>query len=286
MVILVRYAEIGIKGKNREHFERVLMDNIASCLNAHAIPFKKVRRLFGRIIVETDNPCTQLKTVFGIASFSQAVPAGKTVEEAFAATREQVQQLTDRHTFRVSCQRLDKTFAITSQQLCIQLGEKLLAATKAKVKMQQPSVDVAIEIIDGMIYALASRIEGPGGMPAGSQGKAIVLIENDASVLAALLVLKRGCSIIPAVLKETDLALLKSFAYATWHEPIAIKSVAELDALAEKHRAPAVILNDTLTSIREISLKALVLRPLSAHSAEDITNERKQFEHLFDADRP
>lgn len=284
MVILVRYAEIGIKGKNREHFERVLMDNIESCLKAHQVPFRKVRRLFGRILVETDQPCSQLKTVFGIASFSQAIPAGKTIEEAFAATREQVQQLTDKHTFRVSCQRLDKTFAITSQQLCIKLGEQLLGATKAKVKMQQPSVDVAIEILEGIIYVLKSRTEGPGGMPAGSQGTAIALIENDASVLAALLVLKRGCSVIPAVLQETNLALLKSFAYATWHEPIAIKSLAELDTLAEKNRAQAVILNDTLASVREISLKALVLRPLSAHSAEDITNERKQFEHLLNAD--
>lgn len=280
MTILVRYAEIGIKGNNRATFERALASNIEACLRTHAIPFTSVHRIYGRILVETDNPCAQLKHVFGIASFSNAVKAGTTIDAAFAIARPLVASLKETDSFRVSCQRLDKAFPLTSQQVGAQLGEKLAAVTKAKVKMQQPTVDVGIEVMDGAVYVLASRTEGPGGMPVGSAGTIIALIEDDASILAAVLMLKRGCIVIPALLKDVDLSLLKAFAEKHWLEPVPIASLSELDALATKHRAGAVVLNDTFASARGIDLKALVLRPLSAYAPEEIINERQSFQHI------
>jgi len=280
MVILVRYAEIGIKGRNRERFERALVQNIELCLKHHSIPHA-VRRLFGRILIETDNPCVALRRVFGIASFSQAVPAGKTVDDALAVTKAQVERLTENDTFRITCQRSDKNFPLTSQDVCIQLGAKLGAVTKAKVRMQNPTVNIELEIIDGKIYALADRTEGPGGMPVGSQGTVLALIENDASVLAALLVMKRGCSIVPVMVQDIDLSLLDAFAPS----PQAQEKNADIDALLAKHRAQAVVLNDTLDNARQVSLNALVLRPLSGMNKEDIVNERKRIESLLDSDR-
>ena len=285
MTILVRYAEIGIKGNNRVTFERALASNIESCLRAHAIPFSRVYRIYGRIIVETDNTCAQLRHVFGIASFSHAVKAGSTIDAALAVAKQQVEKLAETDTFRVSCQRLDKAFPLTSQQVCVQLGEKLAAVTKAKVKMQQPTVDVGIEVIDGALYVLASRTEGPGGMPIGSAGTIIALIEDGASILAALLMLKRGCIVIPALLKDVDVSLIAAFAEKHAVEPVRIASLDELDALAAKHRADAVVLNDTFATARGISLKALVLRPLSSYTPGEIKNERQAFHDMLDADK-
>jgi thiamine biosynthesis protein ThiI len=281
MVILVRYAEIGIKGKNRSLFERALAQNIEACLRAHSIPFARVRRMFGRIFIETDNPCAPLRHVFGIASFSHAIPAGASIADAAKAAQPLIATLTGQDSFRVSCQRLDKTFALTSHDVCVQLGAELAKRTKAKVKMTNPSVNVEIEIIEGQLHVLTSRTEGPGGMPVGSQGKVIALIENDASVLAALLIMKRGCIIIPALLKNTDLSLLKGFAESHWNEPQPIAALNELDALAAQHRAHAVVVNDTLAAPREIPLNALTLRPLSVHTIEEITHERQSFAHML-----
>jgi thiamine biosynthesis protein ThiI len=283
MVILVRYAEIGIKGRNRERFERALAQNIEQCLRAHQVPFAQVRRVYGRIIIETDHPCACLKHVFGIASFSQATPAGATIEQAAQAAAPLVAALTESDSFRISCQRLDKNFPLTSHDVCVQLGDKLRTVTKARVKMATPTVDIGIEIIDGLLYVLTSRTEGPGGMPVGSQGRVLAFIEDDASVVAALFIMKRGCAVIPAILKETDLSLLKAFACGQWNEPVRVAAREELDALAKEHHAGAAVVNDTLTSVRQISLNALVLRPLSGMLPGEIAHERQSFEALLDA---
>ena len=284
MVILVRYAEIGIKGKNRDAFERALVQNIEACLRTHAVPFTKVWRMYGRILIETEHPCACLRHVFGIASFSQAVRAGTTIDEAFAVAQPRVASLTEHDSFRVSCQRLDKSFPLDSHEIAVQLGEKLGAATKATVKLKESTVDVSIEVIDGALYLLTSRIEGPGGMPVGCQGTAVALIEDDASVLAAVLMLKRGCAIIPVMLKDVDLSLLSAFAEKRMIEPVRITSLKDLDAIAAAHHADAVVLNDFIEAVREIDLKALALRPLSGYSSEEIIHERQSFNDMLASD--
>ncbi len=273
MTVLVRYAEIGIKGKNRERFERALADNIGLCLRKHGVPFARVRRIYGRIIIDTEEDCGRLAHVFGIASFSQAVRAGNTIDELAAAAKHLVSNLYDKDTFRVSCQRLDKTFPLTSRDVCVQLGEKLRAMTRAKVRMASPTVDVEVEVIEGFFYLAVSRTEGPGGMPVGSQGKVIVVIEDSASVLAGILMLKRGCFVIPAVLNETDLSLLKAFACGHDVVPETVSSLEAVGELAKKQNVNAVVLNDSFDSIRQVSLNVLALRPLSGLNKEEIKIE-------------
>lgn len=284
MVVIIRYAEIGIKGKNREKFELSLIKNIEACLRTHQIHFENVRRTYGRILIETNDSCSCLRHVFGIASFSQSIRAGTTVDEAFISAHPFVALLAESDSFRVSCQRLDKKFPLTSQELCAQLGEKLMTVTKAKVKMKQATIDVKCEIIDGFIYVLTNRAEGIGGMPTGSQGKVIALIENNASILAALLIMKRGCAVVPALLNQNDHSLLKAYAHQHWIESEHINSIQELDAYAIKHYASAIVINDAVEHIREIGLKTLILRPLIAYTDEDIANELKKFQCLFAAD--
>lgn len=274
MAVFVRYAEIGIKGKNRDKFEIVLVRNIENCLKEHNISFTKIRTLYGRILVETEDECKCLTHVFGIASFSPATAVGNSVEDAFSAAKSLVSGLSKNDSFRVSCQRMDKTFPLKSQEVCAKLGEMLMGATNAKVRMENATVDVSLEIINGRIYLLSGRTEGAGGMPVGSQGKVIALIEDDASVIAALLVMKRGCTIVPAVLKESDISLLHEFSCGKELKPEHVSSISQLDAIVAKHNAQAVVVNDTFEKIRDTGLKSLILRPLSGFNREEIANER------------
>jgi adenylyl- and sulfurtransferase ThiI len=281
MPVIVRYAEIGIKGKNRTYFEKALMNNIEACLRENNAPFSKIKRFYGRIFIETENCCSCLKRVFGIASFSTSVRAGTTIDEAFEATKSQVANLAESESFRITCTRVDKRFPLTSKDVCVQLGDKLRTATKARVKMSEPTVNVELEVLDGAIHVLTKRTEGPGGMPLGTAGKVLALIEDDASVLAALLVMKRGCTVIPVMEQTVDISLLKKFACGFKIEPV--PKSAEIDALAELHKAIAVVLNDTGAS-RPIALKALALRPLSGMMPSEIDDARRSFESMSKAD--
>ncbi len=274
MPVLVRYDEIGIKGKNRARFENVLVKNIEYRLRSNNVKFSKAKRAFGRILIETDENCNCLKTVFGISSFSHAIDAGKTIEDAFSAAKRHF-RLSERDSFKINCQRLDKTFVANSREVCVKLGEMLRTATNATVKMENPSVEINLEIIKGVIYILADRISGPGGMPVGCQGTAIALIEDAASVVAAVMVMKRGCKIIPAMLNKADISLLQLFSVEKL-VPWNIKSLEELNDMCKKHKSNAVVVNDLFGKARNFAINAVVLRPLSGMDENDVENERKK----------
>ena len=77
---IVRYSEIGLKGKNRIKFEKKLMNNIRSCLDRNKIIFSDIKKVFGRIIINGIESCNSLNCVFGISSFSFAVNAGNDMD--------------------------------------------------------------------------------------------------------------------------------------------------------------------------------------------------------------
>ncbi len=279
MAVLVRYDEIGIKGKNRPKFEKILVNNIESCLRANNVGYKKIKRAYGRIIIHTNDECVCLKRVFGIVSFSHAINTGSTIEETAVFAKKLVESLSENDSFKISCQRLDKKFVLKSNEVCVKLGSILGQATKAKVKMEKPSVEVSLEIIDGIIYVLTDRIEGCAGMPVGCQGVAVALIDDPASVVAALMVMKRGCTIIPAMLNDVDISLLKSFSCGKELITEKISSVNELGSVAIKHNAQAVVLNDNYDGIRDLS-GVLVLRPLCCLDNQEVENENKKYAGL------
>jgi adenylyl- and sulfurtransferase ThiI len=281
MAVLVRYDEIGIKGKNRSRFENVLVRNIEENLRANNVKFDKVRRAYGRIIVETDEKCISLKTVFGISSFSHAIAVGKTIEDAFESAKK-LFRISEKDSFRISCQRLDKTFPLKSREVCIKLGEMLRLATNAKVKMKNPDVEISIEIINGAIFMITDRFDGSCGMPVSSQGIAVALIEDDDSVTAALMVMKRGCKVIPAVINKPDISLMQKFSFEDV-VPWKIKSINELEEICKKQKANAIVVNDSFGNTRELLTERVVLRPLSGFSSQEIKNERKHFEMLASA---
>ena len=276
-MIIVRYAEIGLKGNNRSFFEKTLVKNIKACLDAHRIAYKSITRPYGRIMIAANDLCKCLRCVFGIASFSHAINVGFNLDEIKKASLEFTKEITPEKSFRVTCQRIDKTFPLTSQQFEIELGAFIQEKTNAKVKMKDFDVNIHAEIIQGFVYLFAEKTKGLGGLPVGIEGKILVLLEDDSSLLASLQMMKRGCSVIPVAFKTRDITLLQGYFFGEKLELKIIKDFSEIDALAKETKAKAIAVNDTIDKLREFKLETKVLRPLIAYESKEIEEELDAF---------
>jgi len=277
MVVLVRYSEIGLKGGNRNMFERKLIDNIRSALAKNKVKFGAIANPYGRIAIETDDDCKCLNCVFGIASFSPAVDAGTTLETAKSAIIKEnlLSKLTKNKTFRVSCQRLDKSFPLDSHKIEQELGAFVVEKKGNRARMKGFDFELGVEVINGRLFLFTERISGQGGLPVGVEGKVVALIKEEKDLLAALLMMKRGCAAIPVLLKAVNTELLDK--YGSREKAISIKKVSEADEIAEKSGANAVVVSQTLENFSDLKLRTAILRPLITYDEDEITEKLEKF---------
>ncbi len=198
---LIKYAEIGTKGKNRYLFEDALMKQIRRALKEVEGEFAVTKEI-GRIYVRAkgdydyDDVIEALKRVFGIAWIC---PMFQIEDRDFEKLKKEVadyigQVYPDRRlTFKVDSRRADKTYPLTSEEMNRELGEALLNAyPEMKVDVRRPQVMVRVEVRTGVnIYS--QMIPGPGGMPVGTNGKAMLLLSGGIdSPVAGYMIAKRG----------------------------------------------------------------------------------------------
>lgn len=267
-IVIVRYSEIGLKGNNRIVFERKLIDNIKDCLKKNKINYEKIQRPRGRIIIFTDKKLDCLKYVFGISSFSSALvvePEIKEIEKAVSKLAENKKF----KSFRVSAQRLNKDFSLTSLDIEKIIGSFVCEKLKKRVSLKNFDLEISIEILD-KAYVFTERIRGLNGLPIGIEGKVVSLIEDENSLLASLLIMKRGCLVIPVSLEKTDINLIKKFAYGFKPGLVIIKNLDELDEITKEHDARAVVIGQTLETFKELNIKTMVLRPLIGFDKKEI----------------
>lgn len=204
---LIKYGEIGTKGKNRYLFEDALCRQIRRAL-------KKIEGQFivskeqGRIYVECDTDfdydeaVAKLKTVFGILWIC---PMMQIEDNGFDDLAEQtVKYLKDVYkgkemTFKVRARRARKNYPLNSMEINMDLGEKILdAIPQMKVDVHKPDIELNVEIRN-KINIYSEFIPGPGGMPVGTNGKATLLLSGGIdSPVAGYMIAKRGV-IIDAV---------------------------------------------------------------------------------------
>lgn len=201
---LIKYGEIGIKGKNRHLFEDALMKQIRHALK-HVEGKFFVRKEQGRIFVEAesafdyDEVIAALQQVFGIVGICPMVQAA---DEGFDKLAETVNDYLrkvygDREmSFKVNARRAKKSYPRTSMEINADLGERILAAfPNMKVDVHKPDVMLDVEIRD-QIYIYSQIIPGPGGMPVGTNGKAMLLLSGGIdSPVAGYMIAKRGVKI-------------------------------------------------------------------------------------------
>ncbi len=199
-VLLVRYAEIHLKGLNRPFFEKLLVDRIKQALNpVHAEVVREQGRIFVYSIPEEqiENCVDRLHRVFGIHSISVARCVEKdwdTIREAAIEELRAFAAAAPVPTFKCFARRSDKRFPMTSEQICRELGHELLEAyPNLRVDVHHPVLPVTVEIRQNNAFVLSSEVPGAGGMPVGSNGKAMLLISGGIdSPVAGYMIAKRG----------------------------------------------------------------------------------------------
>ncbi len=198
---LIKYAEIGIKGKNRYLFEDALVKQIRHALKKVDGEFQ-VTKTQGRIYIEClsefdfDETVAGLQCVFGITGICPVVHVEDNGFEQLSA--DTVKYMEDVYpdknkTFKVCARRARKNYPLDSMELNRELGGVILDAfPEMKVDVHEPDIYLTVEIRE-KIYIYSEIIPGPGGMPVGTNGKAMLLLSGGIdSPVAGYMISKRG----------------------------------------------------------------------------------------------
>ena len=195
--ILIRYGELGLKGKNIKFFLNKLQLNIQNSLKEY--PNIKVKRTQGRMFVLLNGhdplPIIDIcKEIFGIHSLSLAMKVESNIEVIKEATQLSLKDIIDVKTFKVQTRRADKSFPMQSLELNRKLGGFLLENNKElQVDVHNPDVEIRVEIRVEGTYITSNVIYGPGGLPVGTAGKSLLLLSGGIdSPVAGYLMMKRG----------------------------------------------------------------------------------------------
>lgn len=200
---LIKYAEIGVKGKNRFLFEDALVRQIHLSLK-HIDGNFHVYKEVGRIYVDADNydyeeVIDALQHVFGIVGIC---PVVQIEDNGFEDLKENIVRYMDemypdkKITFKVNARRARKNYPLNSMEINAAVGEVILDAfPEIRVDVHQPQVLLNIEIRK-IINIYSETIPGPGGMPVGTAGKGMLLLSGGIdSPVAGYMVAKRGVSL-------------------------------------------------------------------------------------------
>lgn len=199
-IVLIKNGEIALKGLNRATFEDIMIKNMRRRLSR--LGKFKITKAQSTVYVEPsdegidlDEAVEILKKVFGIAAMSRALVTEKKLETIESDAVEYLRDtLTQAKTFKVEAKRSDKNFPYKSPEICREVGGYLLEHyPHLKVDVHHPDIVVTVEVRDFAAYVHAGEIQGAGGIPIGSSGKAMLLISGGIdSPVAGYMMAKRG----------------------------------------------------------------------------------------------
>ena len=195
---VVHYQEIALKGKNRPWFLAQLVRSLQRAVSD--LPGTKVRALMGRIEVvpgpsaPPDEVADRIRHTFGIANFSLARRVPIDLDAIAASVLQDIGDRTCR-SFRVSARRADKRYPLSSPQIEREVGGRIKAATGWHVDLEQPEIDIRLELLTNEAFYFFDKLPGPGGLPKGTAGRVVCLLSGGIdSPLAAFRMMKRGCT--------------------------------------------------------------------------------------------
>ncbi len=197
---LLKYAEIGVKGKNRYVFEDALVSHVKKHLRRITGEFK-VSKINGRIFVEGtgfdfDETIDALQHVFGVIGISPVeVLESREKDDILRSAVEYVAANYEKRdfSFKVDTRRADKKYPMTSMEMDAAVGEVILNAfPELHVDVHNPQELIHLEIRE-KIYIYSKTVKGAGGLPLGTNGRALLLLSGGIdSPVAGYMVSRRG----------------------------------------------------------------------------------------------
>ena len=257
-MFLVRYAEIGTKGKNRYVFEDILCKRIRNRLEA--LGDFKVWRDFGRMYIEAlsdydyDEAINRLTKIFGIVGLCPVTVAEEfTYEGIKKAALEHFEETFGNaadnkfngynFSFKVHSIRVNKDFPMNSMEIDMEIGHDLLEAYESEglyVDVHKPDVMVEVELRGEKAFVYSRIIPGPGGLPVGTNGKAMSLLSGGIdSPVATYMIAKRGV--------EMEAVYFNSPPYTSQR---ALEKVEKLGQIVAQYSGPIKFYNVNFTEIQ------------------------------------
>jgi thiamine biosynthesis protein ThiI len=237
-VVVLRLAEIFLKGKNRHMFTRQLVKN-ARRLLAGLGDGVTVEPIHLRLLVRHPpslerQVIERLGYLFGLHSMSPAAPVEPTIEAMAEAAIQAARELPPGTTFKVESNRRDKGFPLTSIDISREVGGRVAEATGLPVDVHRPAVTLRVEVATEGSFVFRRVVLGPGGLPVGTGGRVGLLLSGGIdSPVAGWSIMRRGCTVSPIYFhsfpytgdrtKEKVLDLARRL--AAWHGPITVHVV-------------------------------------------------------------
>ena len=207
-VIIVRYDELALKSKNvRTRYEQILVRNLKSMLKSEGANFSNISREMGRVFIHSDDPnaIKSAARVFGVVSVSPAYTCESTLISASVLSAEIADvMLKEGQSFAIRARRAGN-HDFTSRDIGIACGNAIFEKVKKNIKvdLDNPDVEIFVELRQEKGYVFTDSVKGAGGLPLGTQGKMVALVSGGIdSPVAAWLMMKRGCDIVPLYLNN------------------------------------------------------------------------------------
>jgi len=235
-LILIHYAELGLKGQNQPQFRRQLRENIRLKLKRLDVGWRvEEARGYFTISVPGEAPdlclravLEKLQEIFGIAWLApvRGLARDRAAEQIganLAALESPLldvanQQFAPNRTFAVRVNRADKSFPLASPELESRLGGLIRKNSPwDKVNLIRPDVTFHLDIRENVIHLFSEKLKGPGGLPVGTSGRVLALLSGGIdSPVAAWLMAKRGCRIDFIHFTATSMQPEEARQYKVW----------------------------------------------------------------------
>ena len=251
-ILLCKYGEIVLKGANRRYFEETLLKTLRF-RGKHFGSFE-IRSSQSTIVIEPltedsdiDGMFDTVSKVFGIVGISRCAVCEKDMDAVSRTVREYIPPfLAGKRTFKVEAKRSDKRFPLNSPQISAEIGGVVLGMMpKIKVDVRNPEITVHVEIREHAAYIHAGQFKGAGGMPVGTNGKAMLLLSGGIdSPVAGYMIAKRGV--------QLEAVHFESFPYTSER---AKEKVVELARIVSQYAGSFNLHIVSLTHIQEELVK-------------------------------
>ncbi len=259
-LILLRYGELALKSKKvRQKFQNALIKNIEDVFLDKKIECR-ISTDYGRIYVHVDDVSSSIKIlrkVFGIVSLSLVIETTSKISDICnAAVKYSKKLLTDDKDFAIRARR-SGTHPYTSQDIAKAVGFAVLSANKdkkIKVNLNNPNVEIFVEVRNNKAFIFHEKIPGPGGLPLGTQGKVLALVTDEKSMAAAWLMMKRGCK---TYITCFDLHSKHIESLMTWDLDLEIERMSkekwreDIQKIAERINAEGLVFGWNLEEFKE-----------------------------------